>query len=117
MFLLRQVISIHLFMRLYLFFKYIFLYNNPIVSLPLETRLAINLLGFGGSQKNWNNRGRKTGKKVKEGQGRSRKVKGGQGRSREVKERHNQDRHDLIPLLSTPCFGECSQLPVLNTCV
>ena len=57
----------------------LFLYNNPNVILPLETRLAINRLGIGRNQK-WHYRGKRAGRKVKE--------------------RCNKDRHELIPLLS-----------------
>ena len=44
----------------------LFLYNNPNVILPLETRLAINRLGTGKNQKKWHYREKRAGRKVKE---------------------------------------------------
>ena len=74
----------------------LFLYNNPNVILPLETRLAINRFGIGRNQKKWHYREKRAGRKVKERCA-----------------RHNKDRHELIPLISRRHYAQKNRSPVL----
>ena len=74
----------------------LFFYNNPNVILPLETRLAINRLGIGRNQKKWHYRRKRADRKVKERCA-----------------RHNQDRRELIPLVSRHHQAQKTGSPVL----
>ena len=74
----------------------LFLYNNPDVISPLKTRLAINRLGIGRNRKKWHYRRKRAGRKVGERCA-----------------RHNEHRHELIPLVSRRHQAQKTGSPVL----